>query len=118
MFNQATLKAHAQKWTEHDVKKAKMMEEYDHQISFRADQLSITKISYVVNPNKQATMKITRGDNPLNLVVRPNFRLKTLGVPPPPALTTFRMTAKDKKRKRTKFLKELFVTENITVDGM
>ncbi|GKC23602.1 hypothetical protein Tco_1025752 [Tanacetum coccineum] len=28
------------------------------------------------------------------------------------------MTAEDKKRKRTEFLKEVFVTENITVDGM
>ncbi|GKA73770.1 hypothetical protein Tco_0780072 [Tanacetum coccineum] len=37
MFNQATLKALAQKWTEHEAKKAKMMEEYNHQISFRAD---------------------------------------------------------------------------------
>ncbi|GJW54469.1 hypothetical protein Tco_0098554 [Tanacetum coccineum] len=105
------------------------MEEYKHQISFRADQLPITKISYVVNPNKKATMKITRGDNPLNLVVHPNFRLKTmgfsewletnkLGLSPPPTLTTFGMTAEEKKRKRTEFLKEVFVTENITVDGM
>nr|GEU36974.1 hypothetical protein [Tanacetum cinerariifolium] len=41
MFNQATLKAQAHKWTEHEAKKAKMMEEYNHQIS------SITKINYV-----------------------------------------------------------------------
>ncbi|GKB38243.1 putative reverse transcriptase domain-containing protein [Tanacetum coccineum] len=92
-------------------------------------------------------MKITRGDNPLNLVVHPNFRLKTLGfsewlevhaltskksgksndmllqslrakfqwvidqakklgLPPSPALATFRMTAEDKKRKRSEILKE------------
>ncbi|GKA81685.1 hypothetical protein Tco_0788377 [Tanacetum coccineum] len=74
-------------------------------------------------------MKITRGNNPLNLVVHPNFRLKTLdfsewletkklGVPPPPALSTFGMAAEEKKKKRTKILKEVFVTENITVDGM
>ncbi|GJY87716.1 hypothetical protein Tco_0502344 [Tanacetum coccineum] len=97
---------------------------------------------YVVNPNKEATIKITRGDNPLNLVVYPNFRLKLLGfsewlevqalsskktgksndmllqslrakfqwvmdqakklgLPPPPALATFRMTAEEKKSKRT-----------------
>ncbi|GJX69738.1 hypothetical protein Tco_0305465 [Tanacetum coccineum] len=133
MFNQATLKAQAQKWTEHEAKKAKMMEEYKHQISFRADQLPITKISYVVNPNKEETMKITRGDNPLNLVVYPNFRLKTLGfsewleiinqakklgLPLPPAFVTFGMTAEDKKRKRTKILEEVFVKENTVVDGM
>nr|GEU65803.1 retrovirus-related Pol polyprotein from transposon TNT 1-94 [Tanacetum cinerariifolium] len=58
----------AQKWTKHEIKKAKMMKEYKHQISFRADQLPITKISYVANPNNKTTIKITRGDNPLNRV--------------------------------------------------
>ncbi|GKB49351.1 hypothetical protein Tco_0900104, partial [Tanacetum coccineum] len=75
MFNQATLKAQAQKWTEHEAKNVKMMEEYNHLISFRADKLPITKISYVVNPNKEATMKITRGESHCPS----NFRLKTMG---------------------------------------
>ncbi|GKD92671.1 hypothetical protein Tco_1372508 [Tanacetum coccineum] len=142
MFNQATLKAHAKKWTEHEAKKAKILEEYNHQISFRADPLPITKINYTVNTNKEATMKIIKGDNPLNLIFHPNFRLKSLGfsewlevhalaskktrksndmllqslrvkfqwvidqakklrLPPPPALATFKMTAEEKKRKRT-----------------
>nr|GEW21356.1 hypothetical protein [Tanacetum cinerariifolium] len=79
MFNPATLKAHAQKMTKLEAKKAMMMQGYKHQISFRADTLPITKISYVVNSRKEETMKITRGDNPLNIVVHPNFRLKTLG---------------------------------------
>ncbi|GJS94423.1 hypothetical protein Tco_0801391 [Tanacetum coccineum] len=79
MFNQATLKAQAKKWTEHEAKKAKILEEYNHQISFRADPLPITKISYVVNTNKEATIKIPRGNNPLNLIIHPNFRLKLLG---------------------------------------
>nr|GEZ79610.1 hypothetical protein [Tanacetum cinerariifolium] len=79
MFNQGTLNVQAQKWTEHEAKKVNMMEEYNHLISFRADKLPFTKISYVVNTNKETTMKITRGDNPLNLIVYPNFRLKTLG---------------------------------------
>ncbi|GJR91736.1 hypothetical protein Tco_0215747 [Tanacetum coccineum] len=124
LFNQATLKAQAQKWNEHEAKKVKIMEEYNHQISFRADHLLIIKISYVVNSNKEATMKITRGDNPLNLIsLRAKFQWvitqsKKLGLPPPSALTTFGMTADDKKRKRTEFLKEAFVTKNITVDGM
>ncbi|GJU10505.1 hypothetical protein Tco_1132901 [Tanacetum coccineum] len=122
---------------EHEAKRQKMLVEYNHQISFRADQLPITKIIYVVNPNKEGTMKITTGDTPLNLIIHPNFRLKTLGfkslrtkipgvinqakkleLPPPPVLATFGMTAEDKKRKRTEFLKEVFVTENIIVDGM
>nr|GEY17791.1 hypothetical protein [Tanacetum cinerariifolium] len=129
MFNQATLKAHAKKWTEHEAKKAKILEEYNHQVTFRADPLPITKISYTVNSHKEATMKIIRGDNPLNLIVHPNFRLKSLGfskwleakklgLPPPPALATFRITPEEKKRKRTQFLKEAFITEDIKVDGM
>ncbi|GJV24001.1 hypothetical protein Tco_1376696 [Tanacetum coccineum] len=104
-------------------------------------------------------MKITRGDNPLNLIVHPNFRLKSLGfsewlevhalaskktgksndmllqslrekfqwvmdqakklgLPSPPTLATFGMTVEEKKRKRTQFLKEAFITEDIRVDGM
>nr|GEU88152.1 putative ribonuclease H-like domain-containing protein [Tanacetum cinerariifolium] len=43
---------------------------------------------------------------------------KKLGLSPPPALATFEMTAEDKKRKRTEFPKEFFVTKNITIDGM
>nr|GEV62965.1 hypothetical protein [Tanacetum cinerariifolium] len=43
---------------------------------------------------------------------------KKLGLLPRLALTTFGMTAKEKKRKRTEILKEVFVTENITVDRM
>nr|GEV36260.1 hypothetical protein [Tanacetum cinerariifolium] len=115
LFNQATLKAQAKKWTKHKAKKANILEEYNHQISFRADPFPITKISYTVNSNKEATLKIIRGDNPLNLIVHPNFRLKSLGfsewleakklgLPPPPALATFGMTPEEKKKKRTQFL--------------
>nr|GEZ54310.1 hypothetical protein [Tanacetum cinerariifolium]GEZ59117.1 hypothetical protein [Tanacetum cinerariifolium] len=141
------------------AKKVKMMEEYNHLISFIADPLPITKIIYVVNTNKEATMKVTRGDNPLNLIVYPNFRLRTmgfsewqevhalvskkneksndmllqslrakfqwvinqskkLGLFPPPALETSGMTTKDKKKNMTEFLKEVFITKNITVDEM
>ncbi|GJX94789.1 hypothetical protein Tco_0349375 [Tanacetum coccineum] len=106
-----------------------MMEEYNHQISFRADTLPITKISYVVNSRKEATIKITRGDNPLNLIVYPNFRLKQLGfsewleakrlgLPPPPELATFGLTAEEKKRKRIEFIKEVFLTADVKVDRM
>ncbi|GKB26979.1 hypothetical protein Tco_0866380 [Tanacetum coccineum] len=68
-----------QKMAELEAKRQKMLVEYNHQISFRADQLPITKIIYVVNPNKEGTMKITTGDTPLNLIIHPNFRLKTMG---------------------------------------
>nr|GEV33241.1 hypothetical protein [Tanacetum cinerariifolium] len=127
MFNQATLKARAEKLTEHEAKKAKMMEEYNHHISFIADPLPITKISYVVDSNKEATMKITRGDNPLNLIVHPNFRLRTLGFSEWLEFhaLAFKKTGKSNdmilqslRAKFQWFLKEAFVTENITADGM
>ncbi|GJS62799.1 hypothetical protein Tco_0677363 [Tanacetum coccineum] len=103
-------------------------------------------------------MRITRGNDPLNLTVYLNFRLrmlgfgewlevhalaskkssksidsllqslkskfqwvlnqaKNLGLPPPPALATFGITAEDKKRKSNETLKEVFVKERIDVDG-
>nr|GEY85065.1 hypothetical protein [Tanacetum cinerariifolium]GFB05280.1 hypothetical protein [Tanacetum cinerariifolium] len=77
MFNQATLKARAHKWTEHEAKK-----------SLRA------KFQWVINQSKK------------------------LGLHSPPALATFGMTAEDKKRKRTENLEEVFVKENVVVDGM
>ncbi|GKD06650.1 hypothetical protein Tco_1181624 [Tanacetum coccineum] len=43
---------------------------------------------------------------------------KKLGLPPPPALATFGMTAKDKKRKRTEILEEVFEKEDTVVNGM
>ncbi|GKC02748.1 hypothetical protein Tco_0994358 [Tanacetum coccineum] len=43
---------------------------------------------------------------------------KKVGLPPPPELATLGMSAEDKKQKRTKFLKEMFVTEDIRMDRM
>ncbi|GJT96984.1 hypothetical protein Tco_1092502 [Tanacetum coccineum] len=63
---------------EYKAKRKKMLDEYNHQISHRVDQLSITKINYEVNSSKEATMRITRRNEPLNLTVYDKFRLKTL----------------------------------------
>nr|GEV61078.1 hypothetical protein [Tanacetum cinerariifolium] len=125
----------------------------------KADTLPITKISYVVNSIKEETMKITRGENPQNLIVHPNFRLQTLGfsewlevhalaskksgtsnnlllqslrakfqwvinqakrlgLSSPPELATFGLTVEAKEMKRTDLIKEVFVTENVWVNGM
>ncbi|GKD59412.1 hypothetical protein Tco_1296921, partial [Tanacetum coccineum] len=59
-------------------KEKKMLDEYNHHISNRVDQLSITKINYGVNSSKEATMRITRRNELLNLTVYDKFRLKTL----------------------------------------
>nr|GEV51751.1 hypothetical protein [Tanacetum cinerariifolium] len=88
LLNQATLKAQGQKWNEHEEKKSKMIKDFKHQIAFRADPLPITKMSYVVNSRKDTTIKITRGNDPLNLI----------------------------KRKGAEFVKEVFVTEDVKVD--
>ncbi|GKB27552.1 hypothetical protein Tco_0866953 [Tanacetum coccineum] len=89
------LKAQAQKMAEYEGKRKKMLDEYNHQISHRVDQLPITKISYRVNSSKEASMRIIRGNDPLNLTVYEKFRLKT-------------------RRHPTR----VFVKENIVVDGM
>nr|GEV98989.1 hypothetical protein [Tanacetum cinerariifolium] len=94
LFNPATLKAHAQKMTKLEAKKATMMRGYKHQISFRADTLPITKINYVIN------------------------KAKRLGLPLPPELATFGLTAKEKKKKMTELIREVFVTKNVRVDGI
>nr|GEW02099.1 hypothetical protein [Tanacetum cinerariifolium] len=107
-------------------------EKSEHELR-KADTLPITKISYVVNSKKEATIKITRGDNSLNLVVYPNFKLKTLSfskwlevhalakrlrIPPPPEFATFGLTVEEPKKKTIEFIKEVFVTKNVRVDGM
>ncbi|GKD53507.1 hypothetical protein Tco_1286894, partial [Tanacetum coccineum] len=43
---------------------------------------------------------------------------KRLGLPPLPELAIFGLTAEEKKRKRTEFIKEMFVTKDVRVDGM
>ncbi|GJS89107.1 hypothetical protein Tco_0771743 [Tanacetum coccineum] len=67
LLNPATLKAQALKWEEHEEKKAKILKEFNKCISERTNPLPITKISYVVNSSKTATMRITRDKDPLNL---------------------------------------------------
>ncbi|GJT32407.1 retrovirus-related pol polyprotein from transposon TNT 1-94 [Tanacetum coccineum] len=45
-------------------------------------------------------------------------KAKRLGLPLPPKLATFRLTAEEKKRKRAEYIKEMFVFEDVRVDGM
>nr|GEV88719.1 retrovirus-related Pol polyprotein from transposon TNT 1-94 [Tanacetum cinerariifolium] len=87
-------------------------EKSEEELKKLADPLPITKISYVVNSRKEETMKITKGNNPMNLIA------KWLGLPLQPELAKFGLTAEEKKRKRVEFVKEVFVTEDVRVDGM
>ncbi|GJS24112.1 retrovirus-related pol polyprotein from transposon TNT 1-94 [Tanacetum coccineum] len=43
---------------------------------------------------------------------------KRLGLPPPPELATFGLIAEEKKRKRTEFIKQVFLTRDVRVDGI
>ncbi|GJU15069.1 hypothetical protein Tco_1143035 [Tanacetum coccineum] len=97
--------------------------------ALKSNSLPITKISYIVNSSNFETMRITRDNDPFNFTVYSDFRLrmlgfsewleaKKLGLPPPPALATFGMTAEERKRKRTEFIKEVFMIEDVRVDGM
>ncbi|GJZ56257.1 hypothetical protein Tco_0611450 [Tanacetum coccineum] len=69
LLNPATLRAQALKWEEHEENKAKMLKEFNKCIYERTSPLPITKIFYVVNSSKTATMRITRNKDPLNLKV-------------------------------------------------
>nr|GEY64447.1 hypothetical protein [Tanacetum cinerariifolium] len=80
IINPATIRARAQKMAEYEAKRKKMLDEYNHQNSHKVDQLTITRISYRVNSSKEATMRITRGNDPLNLTIYEKFSLKTLGL--------------------------------------
>ncbi|GJS67649.1 hypothetical protein Tco_0682213 [Tanacetum coccineum] len=124
ILNPATIKAQALKWEEHEEKKANMLNEFNKCISQRNNPLPITKISYVVNSSKVATMRITRDNDPLNLTsLKAKFQwvlnqANKLGLPPPPTLASFGMTAEERKRKRIEFIKEVFVSEDVRVDEM
>ncbi|GJT28629.1 hypothetical protein Tco_0908904 [Tanacetum coccineum] len=101
------------------AKKEKLEESLKRIMNPRADELPIMKISYRVNSYKEATIRITRANDPLNVTMHERFRLKTLGfsewlkvhslasktksILPPPELSTFN---------------EVFMTKDIVVDGM
>ncbi|GJS53144.1 hypothetical protein Tco_0626506 [Tanacetum coccineum] len=74
------LNAQAAELAAYEKKRSKSLEEYNHCISFRANTLPITKISYRINNStKEASMRIIRNNQPLNLTVYDRFVLKMLG---------------------------------------
>ncbi|GKE48383.1 hypothetical protein Tco_1479641 [Tanacetum coccineum] len=137
------------------------MDEYNHCINFKDDPLPMTNFSYSVNnDSKEATMTITKNNQPPNLKIYDRFIIKILrlsewieshaltskkhstfndqllknlkakfqlvatiarklGIPPPSQLTVFKLpTTEKKKKRRTELLHEVFVKDNIMVDGM
>ncbi|GJU04081.1 hypothetical protein Tco_1114419 [Tanacetum coccineum] len=74
------LKAQVVELAAYEAKRAKIMDKYNHCINFRDDPLPITKFSYRVNNStKEATRRIIRNNQPLNLMVYAKFLLKKLG---------------------------------------
>ncbi|GJX61908.1 hypothetical protein Tco_0294808 [Tanacetum coccineum] len=59
-----------------DLKSEK--EKLEESLKRMADELPITKINCKVSSSNDATMRITRGNDPLNVVIHDKFRLKTL----------------------------------------
>nr|GFC69225.1 hypothetical protein [Tanacetum cinerariifolium] len=105
------LEAHAAELAAYKAKRANMLQEYNHCITFRADPLHITKITYRVNNStKEASMRITRDNQLVNLTVYDKFILKMLGF-------TERKVSMKRKR-RSELIHETFVKENIVVNGM
>ncbi|GJR91741.1 hypothetical protein Tco_0215752 [Tanacetum coccineum] len=79
IMNLANIKAQAQKIAKYEAKRANMLKEYNECINQRADDLPITKSSYRISSSHEALMRITKGNNLLNVVVHNKFRLNTLG---------------------------------------
>ncbi|GJW60180.1 hypothetical protein Tco_0109515 [Tanacetum coccineum] len=108
-----------------EKEKAKMLKEFNECINQRADDLPITKISYRVSSSHEATMMITRGNDPLNVFVHNKFRLNTLGfsewleVHALASKTKGKIFTDNKKRKQTsELIKKVFLKDDIVVDGM
>nr|GEX38391.1 hypothetical protein [Tanacetum cinerariifolium] len=134
LLNPKTFKAQALKWEEHEKKKSKMLNEFTTCISKRKSPLPIIRISYAINSRKEPTMRITRDNDPFNLITGKSYdallqslkvkfqwvlnQAKNLGLPPPPELVTFGLTAEDMKKKRSVIIKEVFLTINVKIEGI
>ncbi|GKA10662.1 hypothetical protein Tco_0690095 [Tanacetum coccineum] len=130
------LEAQAAELAAYEAKRKKMLQEYNHCITFRADPLPIINISYRINNfTKEASMRITRDNQLLNLTVYDKFLLwmakfqwvKTqaakLGIPTPPQLTAFKLLPVERKvnlkrKRRSELIHQVFVKGNIVMDGM
>ncbi|GKC50673.1 hypothetical protein Tco_1073418 [Tanacetum coccineum] len=66
---------------EYEAKRKKMLDEYNHQyLSIGDSAANHKRLATRVYSSKEATMRITRGNDLLNLTVYDKFRLKTLRV--------------------------------------
>nr|GEX37201.1 hypothetical protein [Tanacetum cinerariifolium] len=113
-------KAQAEKIAEYEAKRAKMFAEYNHYITYRADKRPIIKINNRIDRDSVNGLKCVlwrpkqkgKAIDTLLKNLKAKFEwIKTqagkLGLPSPPELSTFGLSAAEKKRKRTsELLKE------------
>ncbi|GJR15008.1 hypothetical protein Tco_0797660 [Tanacetum coccineum] len=136
LLNPTTVKAQKLKLAEYEAKKSKMIREYNDYITKRLDPLPITKISYTISKRtKEATMRITRvhalaskGKSQSNIYLFKSLKAKfqwvltqarKLGLPLPFELSTYKLNPAGRKIKRdSDWIEEMFVKEDIKVDGM
>ncbi|GKD63688.1 hypothetical protein Tco_1305796, partial [Tanacetum coccineum] len=98
------LEAQSTQLAAYEAKRKRILEEYNHYITFRVDPLPITKISYKIDKAKFEWIKT---------------QARKLGIPPSPELIAFGLSDAEKKGKRSsEIIKEVFVKEYIVVDGM
>nr|GEW94400.1 hypothetical protein [Tanacetum cinerariifolium] len=112
----------------YEAKREKILKEYNHYITFRADPMPITKINYKVEIHELASkVRINSNDMLLKNLKEKYQCVKTqaikLGIPPLPQLTAFKLLPTERKicmkRKRMiELIHETFIKENIVVDGM
>ncbi|GKB43011.1 hypothetical protein Tco_0887953 [Tanacetum coccineum] len=106
------LEAHAAQLATYEAKRAKILEEYNHCIIFRTGPFPITKISYrMIGFSKWVEVHALTS------------KAAKHGIPPPPQLTAFELLPAERKvdlkRKRmSELIHQVFVKENIVVDGM
>ncbi|GJT47290.1 hypothetical protein Tco_0956005 [Tanacetum coccineum] len=102
----AEIQAQAQRLVEYEAKRAKMLAEYNHYITYRADKIPITKINNKIDKvSKHATMIIDRNNQPLSLTVYEKFVLKKLGFGE--WIKVHTLASKNKSKANDIFLKNL-----------
>nr|GEV26485.1 retrovirus-related Pol polyprotein from transposon TNT 1-94 [Tanacetum cinerariifolium] len=97
-------------------------DEYNNQIR-EMKRLKTLGFSEWLKVHALASKKYGTSNNLILQSLRAKFQwvinqAKRLGIPRPPEVATFGLTVEEKKRKRTGFIKEVFVIENVRVDEM
>ncbi|GJQ91786.1 retrovirus-related pol polyprotein from transposon TNT 1-94 [Tanacetum coccineum] len=119
-------KAQKEELAAYEAKRAKMMDEYNHCITFRDDlyQSPSSATGEWLELHALASKRQSASNDKLLKNLKAKFQWVAtqagkLGIPPPPELTSFELQPADKKRKRrVEVIQEVFIKDNVVVDGM